>query len=128
MSDDLAEPLPAPRTICLIDDHDVVRDQLAEVLERAGHRVLAAEATAAAGLVAVLQHRPEVAVIDNRLPDGSGIELCRILSGRLPDVRLILHTGVIEHRTELDALEAGAAAVIVKSIRNAELLAAVATV
>jgi CheY-like chemotaxis protein len=78
------------------------------------------------GLEAIRSLRPDLAVVDNRLPDGLGIDLCREISDDLPDVALILHAGMISPLEESQAYEAGVTRVALKSITGEALLAAVA--
>lgn len=115
-----------PGTICLVEDHALLRDQLVGLLTDAGHRVVAAVGTKAEGLAAVTEHRPKLAVIDHRLPDGLGLDLCRSLKVRLPEVRVVLHSGTIDEALVRAGLAAGAVAVVAKSIRGTALLEAVA--
>jgi DNA-binding NarL/FixJ family response regulator len=121
----IAEPSAAAVTVCLVEDHAQVRRQLCDLLTGAGMDVVAAVGTFREGKVAITDHLPDVAVIDNRLPDGSGIDLCRTLSHSTPQVTLLLHTGTLTSQVALEALQAGAVAVIPKSIRSDSLLEAI---
>jgi DNA-binding NarL/FixJ family response regulator len=112
-------------TLVLVEDHAAVRDQITIQLAKAGVEVVEAVGTMWEGEVAVRAHRPAVAVIDNRLPDGLGVDLCRRLSVDLPDVALILHTGVVPKSLLIEAEQAGVRAVVAKSIRGTSLLEAV---
>ena len=120
-----AEPSAAAVTVCLVEDHAQVRRRLCDLLTRAGMDVVAAVGTFREGEVAITDHLPDVAVIDNRLPDGSGIDLCRTLSHSTPQVALLLHSGTVTSQVALDALQAGAIAVIPKTIRSDDLLEAI---
>ena len=111
----------------LVEDHAVLAELLTDLLTDAGIQVLATAATQWAGHHAVTTHRPHLAVIDNELPDGSGIELCRSLRVDAPDVTLLLHTGVASTFETAAALDAGAAAVVLKSLRGESLLEAIQT-
>ena len=77
-------------------------------------------------MAAILTHRPDLAVVDNRLPDGRGIDLCREVSGIAPEIALILHTGMISPTEESQAYQAGVARIALKSIQGDDLMAAVA--
>lgn len=112
-------------TACVVEDHVQLREQIVALLASAGVEVLAAVGSVAEGSKAVCHHLPTVAVIDNQLPDGRGIDLCRALTAAAPGVRLLLHTGVVTVDDEREARAAGAEAVIPKSIRGLELLQAI---
>lgn len=112
-------------TLCIVDDHVALRDQLVSLLARTGYEVLAAVGTVEHGLVAITRFRPAVAVIDNQLPDGLGIDLCRVLAVETPEVRLVFHTGILGPDTARAALDAGAHAVVAKSVRATGLLEAI---
>src|SRR5450631_403147 len=93
-------------TVVLVEDHVMLADLLTTLLTEAGIRVLAAAGTQRDGRRAVTAHRPRVAIIDNELPDGSGVDLCRMLKAQTPDVTLLLHTGVTSTFDTAEALEA----------------------
>ncbi len=112
-------------TVCLVEDHPQVRDQLSDIFTAAGMSVVASVGTMVQGELVITKLLPDVAVIDNQLPDGTGIDLCRILSRSAPHVAVILHTGVVTSEVALDSLKAGAVAVIPKEIRTDKLLAAI---
>jgi len=114
-----------PVTVCIVEDHEILRRAMAGLIADRGDRVVASVATVAAGLDAVLTLRPSMAVIDNQLPDGRGVDLCRTLSSLAPEVAVILHSGTITDDLRREALDAGAAAVVTKSIRGAALLEAI---
>jgi len=117
---------PSVGTICLVEDHPLLREQLVGVLTGAGHHVVATAGTKAEGFTAITRHLPDLAVIDNRLPDGFGIELCRHLAVEVPAVRLVLHSGSVDDELLAASRQAGVAAVIAKSIRPTLLLEAIA--
>jgi DNA-binding NarL/FixJ family response regulator len=77
-------------------------------------------------VTAILAQRPDLAVVDNRLPDGRGIDLCRAVSTSAPDVALILHTGMISPTEESEAYEAGVDRIAMKSIQGDDLISAIA--
>jgi two-component system response regulator DevR len=112
-------------TVCLVEDHAMLREQLCELLADSGIEVLAAVGTMREGEAAVITHRPDVAVIDNRLPDGRGIDLVRTLALADLPVTLLLHSATATTADVREALQAGAAAVIVKTIAGDNLLAAI---
>jgi CheY-like chemotaxis protein len=115
----------APRA-CIVDDHTTVRQWLARTLNLLGIEVCAASGTLGDGVTAILAHHPDLAVVDDRLPDGRGVDLCRKVSGWLPDVELILHTALISPLEESQAMEAGVSRVALKSIQGDELRSALA--
>ncbi len=110
---------------CIVDDHAAVRQWLAKKLESLGIEVCAASETMAEGFREITSLRPNLAVVDNRLPDGRGIDLCREISAVEPDMTLILHTGMISPVEETQAYDAGVTRIALKSIRGDDLLAAV---
>jgi CheY-like chemotaxis protein len=117
---------PALLRACIVDEHAAVREWLAGKLESLGIGTSAASGTVADGVAAIRTHRPDLVVVDNRLPDGRGVDLCREVSDLTPHLTLILHTGVISPLEEKQAYEAGVARIAFKSIQGEDLLAAVA--
>ena len=114
-----------PLTVCLVEDHARLRDQLSEILSAEGMHVVGAVGTVSDGKAMIERRHPDVAVIDNRLPDGRGIDLCRDVSRSLPGTALILHTGEVTSTVVSEGLEAGAVAVIAKSTRSGGLIDAI---
>lgn len=112
-------------TVCLVEDHVLLRDQLVELFANAGLAVLAAVGTVRQGQSAIIRELPDIAVIDDQLPDGRGVDLCRDIHTAAPHVRLILHSSLVTADEEREALVSGAIAVIPKSIRAITLLAAI---
>jgi DNA-binding NarL/FixJ family response regulator len=119
-------PEPARLRACVVDDHAVVRDWLVRNLEAEGIDVCASCETLEEGVAAILTHRPDLAVVDNRLPDGRGIDLCRRVFTEAPDIALVLHTGMISPLEESQAYQAGVTRIVLKSIQGEDLLTAVA--
>lgn len=103
-----------------------MRGWIAERLGAMGVDVCSASATLRDGVASILTHRPDLAVVDSRLPDGRGVDLCRQVSAAAPTTALVLHTGTISPEEESEAQEAGVARVVLKSIQGDELMAAVA--
>ena len=103
-----------------------MREWLAGKLDSLGIGTSAASGTVADGVEAIRTHRPDLVVVDNRLPDGRGIDLCREVSDLTPELTVILHTGIISPLEERQAYEAGVARIALKSIQGEDLLAAVA--
>lgn len=116
---------PDHLTVVLVEDHAVLREQLTLLLADSGIDVLATAATVQAGYETVLARRPDVAVLDNQLPDGLGVDLCRRLTAQAPGIAVVMHSGAMTSADRLEAFEAGAAAVIPKSIRVDALVQAI---
>ncbi len=119
----------APIRVFLLDDHEVVRRGVQELLEAAGDIVVVGEAsTAAEAMARVPALRPDVAVLDVRLPDGDGVSVCRDLRSQLPDLACLMLTSFADDEALFDAIMAGAAGYVLKQIRGSDLLGAVRTV
>lgn len=116
-----------PRVLraCIVDDHTAVRQWLTGKLDGLGIEVCASSETVAGGVEVILAHHPDLVVVDNRLPDGRGVDLCREVSPSVPGTALILHTGVITPLEESQAYDAGVSRVALKSIQGEDLMAAV---
>ncbi|MFI0470323.1 response regulator transcription factor [Saccharopolyspora sp. NPDC003752] len=116
-------------TVFLVDDHEVVRVGLADLLSAEPDlEVVGQAATAGEAEARIPALRPDVAVLDVRLPDGNGIELCRELRSRLPGLNCLMLTSFSDEQAMLDAMLAGAAGYVVKNIKGMELASAVRTV
>ena len=113
-------------TVFLVDDHEVVRRGLIDLLSADPDLQVIGEAgTVAHAMAQIPALRPNVAVLDVRLPDGNGIELCRDLLSRLPDLRCLMLTSFTSDEAMLDAILAGASGYVVKDIRGMELAQAI---
>jgi DNA-binding NarL/FixJ family response regulator len=115
---------PRPR-IVLVEDHARVREHLVSMLEAAGADVVAAAGTRASGHRAVLEHLPDLAVVDNRLPDGRGVELAAVLHEEAPGVGVLIHSGAITAEEAAAALRHGVLEVVTKDVRARTLVEAV---
>lgn len=112
--------------VFLVDDHEVVRRGLVDLLGADPELDVVGEAGSVAEAMArVPAARPDVAVLDVRLPDGNGIELCRDLLSRVPDLRCLILTSYTSDEAMLDAILAGASGYVVKDIKGMELARAV---
>lgn len=112
--------------VFLVDDHEVVRRGLVDLLGADPELDVVGEAGSVAEAMArVPAARPDVAVLDVRLPDGNGIELCRDLLSRMPDLRCLILTSYTSDEAMLDAILAGASGYVVKDIKGMELARAV---
>jgi DNA-binding NarL/FixJ family response regulator len=106
----------------IIDDHEVVRRGIAEVVDRAeGMSVVAEAGSVADGARRAALVRPQVLLVDLQLPDGTGIELLRTVRETLPTARAIVLTSFDDDDALAAALDAGAAAYLLKSVRGAEI-------
>jgi two-component system, NarL family, response regulator DevR len=120
--------VPAVR-VFLLDDHEVVRRGVADLLEAEPDLTVVGEAgTAAEALARVPAVRPDVAVLDVRLPDGDGVTVCRELRSQLPDLRCLMLTSFADDDALFDAIMAGASGYVLKQIRGTDLVGAVRTV
>jgi DNA-binding NtrC family response regulator len=109
---------------CVVDDQVGVRQWVVATLEALGFACAVAE-SAAEGLEVISSQRPDLAVVDSRLPDGRGVDLCRAVSAVHPDITLILHAGMISPADEAEAYDAGVTRVALKTIQGDDLAAAV---
>ncbi|MED5813974.1 two-component system response regulator DevR [Mycolicibacterium sp. 050232] len=112
--------------VFLVDDHEVVRRGLIDLLSADPELDVIGEADSVAqALARVPVLVPDVAVLDVRLPDGNGIELCRELLSRMPDLRCLMLTSFTSDEAMLDAILAGASGYVVKDIKGMELAQAI---
>ena len=115
--------------VFLVDDHEVVRRGLAELLTSDPDLQVVGEAgTFTEALARIPAARPDVAVLDIRLPDGSGIDLCRELLATNDELRCLILTSFTDEQSMLDAIVAGASGYVVKDIRGMELAEAIKAV
>jgi DNA-binding NarL/FixJ family response regulator len=127
MSDDAVDGPDEPTIrVAIVDDHELVREGLRAVLELVDDIEVVAEAGNVAGAVPMLvQRRPDVALIDIQLPDGSGVDICRAVRDQAPEVRCLVVTSVPHDETLLEAVSAGAAGYVLKQIRGGELVTSI---
>ena len=112
--------------VFLLDDHEVVRRGLRELLESDGGLEVVGEAgTAEQALARIPPTKPDVAVLDVRLPDGDGIEVCREVRSRHPEVHCVMLTSFSDDEALLQAMLAGASGYIAKQITGADIIDAV---
>jgi two-component system response regulator DevR len=115
--------------VFLVDDHEVVRVGIRELLNASEDLEVVGEASSVTeALTRVPAVAPDVAVLDVRLPDGNGIELCRELMSRLPDLKCLMLTSFTDDEALFDAIMAGAAGFVLKRIVGTDLTKAVQTV
>jgi two-component system response regulator DevR len=116
-------------TVFLLDDHDVFRRGVHDLLSaEADIEVVGEAGTAADALVRIPATRPDVAVLDVRLPDGSGVEVCREIRSQDEGITCLMLTSYADDEALFDAIMAGASGYALKAIRGSELLAAVRNV
>jgi two-component system response regulator DevR len=119
----------APVRVFLLDDHEIVRRGLKDLLEVEGEFAVVGEAsTAAEALARVPALRPQVAVLDVRLPDGNGVAVCRDLRSRMPELACLMLTSFSDDEALFDAIMAGAAGYLLKQVGGTDLVGAVRTV
>ncbi|RJQ78861.1 response regulator [Amycolatopsis panacis] len=112
--------------VFLVDDHEVVRRGVADLLEETDELTVVGQAgTVSQALARIPALRPDVAVLDVRLPDGNGIELARELRSRLPGVKCLMLTSYTDEQAMLDAVLAGASGYVIKDIKGLDLVSAV---
>ena len=119
----------APIRVFLLDDHEVVRRGLRDLLEIEGEFEVVGEAsTAAEALARVPAVKPRVAVLDVRLPDGNGVAVCRELRSRMPELACLMLTSFSDDEALFDAILAGASGYLLKQVGGTDLVGAVRTV
>ena len=115
--------------VFLLDDHQVVRRGLKDMLEdEADFEVVGEVVTAVEALARVPALRPDVAVLDVRLPDGDGVTVCRELRSKLPELSCLMLTSFADEEALFDAIMAGASGYLLKQSMGADLVAAVRSV
>ncbi len=113
-----------PLSIMIVDDHEVVRQGLVALLGRRPEFQVVAEAgTVAEAIAAARRFRPDLIVMDVRLPDGSGIEACREIRAEMPDTRVVMLTSYPDEDAVLSAIVAGASGYLLKQVRARDLVA-----
>ena len=109
--------------IFLLDDHEVVRRGLRELLEAEDDLEVVGEAdTAETALQRIPPTRPDIAVLDVRLPDGDGVEVCREIRSRHPEVQCLMLTSFADDEALFSAIMAGAAGYLLKQVRGTDLV------
>ena len=115
--------------LLVVDDHEVVRQGLVALLRRRPNLHVVAEAgTVAEAVEAARRLRPDLVVMDVRLPDGSGIEACREIHEHSPETRVVMLTSYPDEDAVLSAIVAGASGYLLKQVRSRDLITALETV
>jgi two-component system response regulator DevR len=118
-----------PLSLVIVDDHEVVRQGLAALLGRRPEFQVVAEAgTVAEAVDAARRFRPDLVVMDVRLPDGSGIEACREIRAEFPDTKVVILTSYPDEDAVMSAIIAGASGYLLKQVRARDLVAALGAV
>ena len=109
--------------IMLVDDHEVVRTGLRSLLTaQDGLEVVAEAATAHEAVLRARSYHPDVVVLDVRLPDRSGVEVCRDIRAEHPDMAVLMLTSFSDDQALFDSIMAGAAGYVLKQIRGNDLV------
>ena len=112
--------------VFLLDDHELVRRGLADLLGvEADLEVVGEASSVAEAMVRIPATQPDVAVLDVRLPDGSGVEVCRDIRSQMPDVKCLMLTSFSDDEALFDAIMAGASGYVLKEIRGNDLVDAI---
>jgi len=112
--------------LLIVDDHEVVRLGLRTLLESEPDLQVAAEAgTAQQALIQAESQRPDVVIMDIQLPGASGLEACREIRRKFPQIQVVMLTSSVNENFILEALHAGAAGYILKQVGNDELVRAI---
>ena len=112
--------------VFLLDDHEIVRRGLRELLEAEDDfEVVGEAATGEEARMRVPATRPDVAVLDVRLPDENGVEVCRDLKSSQPDLQCIMLTSFADDQALLAAVMAGASGYVLKQIKGSELVTSI---
>jgi len=115
--------------IFLVDDHEVVRRGVRDMLEAEADLEVVGEAgTVEEALHRVAATNPDVAVLDVRLPDGSGVELCREIRSRHPSIACLMLTSFDDDEALFEAILAGASGYVLKQVKGSDILEAVRAV
>ncbi len=115
--------------VLVVDDHEVVREGLAAMLDRRpGFQVVAEAGNVAEALEAARRFQPDLVVMDVRLPDGSGIEACRDIRAEMPQTRVVMLTSYPDEEAVFSAIVAGASGYLLKQVRARDLVAALEAV
>lgn len=129
MADSERPDAVSPIRVFLLDDHEVVRRGVHDLLnDEPDITVVGEAATAEQALVRVPALRPQVAVLDVRLPDGDGVTVCRELRSRMPELACLMLTSFDDEEALLDSIMAGASGYVLKQIQGSDLVSAVRTV
>jgi two-component system, NarL family, response regulator DevR len=123
------EPAERPVTVFLLDDHEVVRRGVRDLLEAHPDITVIGEAsTASSALPRIAALCPDVAVLDVRLPDGNGVMVCREIRSLMPEVACLMLTAFSDDEALFNSIMAGAAGYMLKHIHGTDLAGAIRTI
>ena len=115
--------------VFLLDDHEIVRRGVKELLEADGDLEVVGEAgTAGEAMARIPPTRPDVAVLDVRLPDGDGVQVCREIRSAHPEIQCLMLTSFADDEALFQAIMAGASGYVLKQIKGADVVEAVRAV
>jgi DNA-binding NarL/FixJ family response regulator len=115
--------------VFLLDDHEIVRRGVRDLLNAEDDMEVVGEAASAAeALARIPATKPDVAVLDVRLPDGNGVSVCRDLREKMPELAFLMLTSFADDEALFDAIMAGASGYVLKQIRGGDLVGAVRTI
>ena len=113
-------------SVFLLDDHEIVRRGVRELIEAEDDLVVVGEADSAdRALARIPATRPDVALLDVRLPDGDGVEVCREIRSRHPEIACVMLTSFSDDEALLQAVVAGASGYLLKQLRGTDILDAI---
>ncbi len=112
--------------VFLLDDHEIVRRGLADLIGLQSDLEVVGEAgTAADAITRITASQPDVAVLDVRLPDGNGVEVCREVRSLFPNIHVLMLTSYTDDEALFNAIMAGASGYVLKEIRGTDLITAI---
>jgi two-component system response regulator DevR len=115
-----------PVRVFVLDDHELIRRGVHDLLDAdPGIEVIGESGSAAEAIRRIPALRPDVALLDVRLPDGTGMEVCRAVRARDPRIRVLIVTSYDDEESRTEALLAGAAGFVLKEVRGHDLTSAV---
>ncbi|MDH6237489.1 response regulator transcription factor [Cryobacterium sp. CG_9.6] len=116
------ESLTPHTRVFILDDHELVRRGLRDLLEREGFEVVGASGSAVEATSRIIDLHPDVSILDGRLPDGTGIEVCRDVRSIDPTLQCLILTSYDDEKAVRGAVLAGAAGYLLKEIGSTDLL------
>jgi DNA-binding NarL/FixJ family response regulator len=115
--------------VFLLDDHEIVRRGVRDLINaEPGITVIGEAATAASALARIPALKPDVAILDIRLPDGDGVTVCREIRSKMPQLACLMLTSFSDDDALFEAIMAGAAGYVLKQIRGTDLVGAIRTI
>jgi DNA-binding NarL/FixJ family response regulator len=115
-----------PIRVFVVDDHELIRRGLEGlVLEEQDMEMVGSAPTASEALATIPRARPDVVVLDMRLPDGDGVRVCREIRSSHPDIKCLIFTTYGEEKALMDSILAGASGFLLKHTRGSELIRAI---